>query len=170
MIDPHDDPVAVLEAGQQALREQFAAYRECGMQERGAPRRQALAEQACLTLAIQSRLEDELVYPRLREQVPGDPALQRAEGEHVGARELMCRVLLADPSAPGYDTGVAALEDYVERHIDREREALFPRLRRSLADAATARALAGLLRERRRELEAVRDALREEALVSSLPT
>lgn len=167
MSQTQDDPIAVLEAGQQALREQFSAYRQLCAQSAPAQRRRTLAEQACLGLAIQSRLEDELVYPRLCEAAPGEPALVVAHDEHAGARARMCQVLLADPAQPGYDAQVQALAEYVDRHILRERAVLFPRLQRSLSGEA-ARALAGLLRERRSELEAVREALREEALVTTL--
>jgi hypothetical protein len=163
MSDTPDDPIALLEAGQQALCEQFAAYRQLCAEQAGTQRRQALAEQACLALAVQSRLEEELVYPRLREASADDELLDEAQDEHASARDLMCQVLVMDPSRDLYDATVGVLGDYVAQHTQREREWLFPRLQRCVADLP---ALAGLLHMRRRELEAVPEALREEALVS----
>lgn len=168
MTDTQDDPIALLEAGHQSLREQFAAYRELSALAAAAARRQMLAEQACLALTIQSKLEEELVYPRLRETLTGDlqiDAIDAIEDEHACARELMCQVLVMDPAHEHYDATVGALGDYVERHTRREAELVFPRLRRCTREPA---GLAQLLRERRRELEAVPEALREDALASTM--
>lgn len=165
MIDTQDDPIAWLEAGHRSLREQFAAYRQLSALDAAAARRQALAEQACLALTIQSKLEEELVYPRVREAAPGDWQIDAIEDEHACARELMCQVLVMDPSREQYDATVAALGDYVERHTRRESELVFSRLRRCTTEPA---GLARLLRERRRELEAVPEALREDALASTM--
>lgn len=165
MTDTQDDPIALLEAGHQRLREQFAAYRELSALGAAAARRQTLAEQACLALTIQSKLEEELVYPRLRESAPGDLQIDAIEDEHACARELMCQVLVMDPAHEHYDATVGALADYVERHTRREAELVFPRLRRCAGAPA---GLAQLLRERRRELEAVPEALREDALASTM--
>lgn len=165
MTDTLDDPIALLEAGHRSLREQFAAYRELSALGAAAVRRQAHAEQACLALTIQSKLEEELVYPRLREAAPGDLQIDAIEDEHAFARELMCQVLVMNPAREQYDATVGTLGEYVERHTRRESELVFPRLRRCTTEPA---ALARLLRERRRELEAVPEALREDALASTL--
>ena len=165
MIDMQDDPIALLEAGHRSLREQFAAYRQLSALGAAPPRRQAIAEQACLALTIQSKLEEEMVYPRLRDSAPGDAQLEAIENEHASARELMCQVLVMDPAREDYDATVAALGEYVERHTRRESELVFPRLRRCTSQPAS---LARLLRERRGELEAVPEALREDALVSTM--
>jgi hemerythrin-like domain-containing protein len=165
MTDPQDDPLAQFESEHHAMRRLFVQWRALSSRPSTTDQRQALAEQICLELAIHTRLEEELLYPLAREVTGDADMLDGSVDEHAAARDLMCRVLLMRADDERFDAGVTVLCDYVERHMDGEGRTLFPRLRRSGVDFGL---LGRRLRERRRELEAVPEALREDALASAV--
>ena len=155
------DALELLEADHQTVRKLFKAY--AALTAHGAPpaRRRALAEQICMELTLHARLEEELLYPSLRQASREDDLLD--EAEHAGARELIAQILSMKPRDELYDAKVAVLGRYVEHHAANERSRLFPRMRASRIDLMS---LGQRLRQRRRELRSVQDALREEALAS----
>jgi hemerythrin-like domain-containing protein len=165
MTDPQNDPLAQLESEHHAMRRLFVQWRHLLSCQAAAGQRQALAEQICLELAIHTRLEEELLYPLARDVTGDAELLDDSVDEHAAARDLMCRVLLMRADDERFGPGVSMLCDYIERHIDGEGRILFPRLRRSGVDFGL---LGRRLRERRRELEAVPEALREDALASAV--
>lgn len=162
----NEDAITVLETGQRSLCQLFGQYRALAREKALAPRRQAVAEQICLRVNIQTRLEDELLYPLLREAQLATPELMAKAGrEHASARELMGTLLLMDAAHPLFDSRVDVLAEYMEQHMAVERESMFARVRGSGLDTTL---LGHRLRERQRELEAVPEALREEALVAMM--
>jgi hemerythrin-like domain-containing protein len=163
MTHMQDDPTVLLETEHGGMRQLFATYRTLAAQAAPAARRKALAEEICLELAIHARMEDELLYPVAREVLADESLVTGAQDQHAAAHELMCRILVMDAGSAPYDDCVCRLADAVSQHMDHERDVLFPRLRQCGADLSR---LGKLLRERRRELEAVPEALREDALVS----
>ncbi|MBL0419539.1 hemerythrin domain-containing protein [Ramlibacter sp. AW1] len=159
------DPIAQLEAEHDHMRMLFEQWRLLASQAAPLAQRQALAEQICLELTIHARLEEELLYPLAREAM-GPAALPGGGAEaHAQAREMMSRLLRVRGPDPAYDAGVVRLCEAVERHMRAEHDELFPRLRGCGANLSL---LGRRLHERRRELEAVPEALREEVLVSAM--
>lgn len=157
------DALDMLQADHDAILALFAEYRLLAGQDAPAARRKALAEQICMELTIHSKLEDELLYPLARDAIRDDDLLDDAEVEHASCRDLIGQILAMRPADTLYDARVAVLGEYVEQHVRQEQAVLFAQLRKCDRDMAR---LARLLVERRRELEAVPEALREEALVS----
>ena len=163
MSDTTPDALDLLDAEHKAARDLFRAYRELAANDAPEARRKALAEQICMELTIHAKLEEELFYPVVREAIRDDDLLDEAEVEHAAARDLIVQILSMDPHEELYDAKVTVLGEYIDHHVREEREEIFPKVRRSGVDLAR---MAGLLSVRRRELEAVPEALREELLVS----
>ncbi|WBY00983.1 hemerythrin domain-containing protein [Ramlibacter tataouinensis] len=159
------DALELLDAEHRALRRLFQDYRTLAAQRAPEMRRKALAEQICLELTIHAKLEDELFYPLVRESVRAGDLMDRAEVEHASLRELVVQILSMDPHEELYDAKVSVLGDYAAHHFGEELDAVFPRVRASGLDL---RRLGQRLAERRRELQAVPEALREELLASVL--
>lgn len=159
------DALELLEADHQAVKQLFDSYRELAAHEADAPQRRALAEQICLALTIHTKLEEELFYPLAREALREDDLLDEAEVEHASARDLIGQILAANPHDQLYDAKVAVLGEYVEHHVQDEQDTLFPKLRGSGLDLSL---LGARMLQRRTELQAVPEALREEALVAML--
>ena len=157
------DALELLDAEHQAVRRLFQEYRELAAHDAPQARRKAMAEQICLELIIHAKLEEELFDPLVRDAIRDDDLMDEAEVEHTAARDLIVQILSMDPHEELYDAKVTVLGEYMEHHVREEREQIFPKVRRSGLDLAR---MGELLRIRRRELEAVPEALREELLVS----
>jgi hypothetical protein len=157
------DAIDLLEADHRAVTKLFSAYKDLAGNDAAGARRRALAEQICMELAIHTRLEEEIFYPPVREAIRDDDLLDEAEVEHATAKELIAQILSMRPGDELYDAKVTVLGEYIDHHIKEEREAMFPKVRKSGLDLAE---LAARLLVRKRELQAVPEALREEALAS----
>lgn len=164
MTDPQNDPITQLQAAHEALRRLFADWRAVPAWPSSSAQRHGLAERICLELTIHARLEEELIYPLARQAIGELALLDLLAGEHAAGRALMRQVLLSHPEDPNYEARVNRLCERMERHIRMEVQGLFSPLRHCGADLAL---LGRRLRERRRELEAVPEALREDAIVSA---
>jgi hypothetical protein len=71
------------------------------------------------------------------------------------------KALAVRPGDELYDAKVTVLGEYIAHHVRQEREEMFPKVRKSGIDLA---ALGEKLRARRQELQALPEALREDAL------
>jgi hypothetical protein len=163
MTAQNQDALELLDAEHQAVRRMFQEYRELAAHDAPEARRKALADQICMELTIHAKLEEELFYPEVREAIRDDDLMDEAEVEHASARDLIVQILSMDPHEELYDAKVTVLGEYIDHHVREEREEMFPKARRSGLDLAR---LGERLRVRRRELEAVPEALREDLLVS----
>jgi hypothetical protein len=159
------DAVELLEADHRGVLELFANYRSLVSHQAAPLRRRALAEQICMELTIHTRLEDEIFYPAVRDAIRDDGLMDEAEVEHASARDLIGQVLATKPQDELYDARVTVLGEYVEHHVRAERERMFPRARRTGIDLQR---LGRQMEIRKAELQAVPEALREEALVSAM--
>jgi hemerythrin superfamily protein len=157
------DALELLDADHRAARQLFQQYRELAAHDAPEARRKALADQICMELTIHAKLEEELVYPAVREAIRDDDLMDEAEVEHASARDLIVQILSMDAHEELYDAKVTVLGEYIDHHVREEREQMFPKVRRSGLDLAR---LAERLRERKAELQAVPEALREDLLAS----
>lgn len=85
------------------------------------------------SLTVHTYLEDELVYPRIRRELPGlaEEMDQAAQEHHVA--DLLCEELSRmNPGDEGYDAKTAVLIEAVERHIEREEGEWFPKVRAAI--------------------------------------
>lgn len=165
MSAPPADAIEQLEADHRACERLFAHYQELVRQNAPADRRKAVAERICLELTIHAKLEEELFYPAVREALQDDDLVDEAEAAHDSARDLVAQVLAMPAGDPLHDARMAVLADCVRRHVRREQLDVFARVRGSPLDL---RALARSLTVRREELCRVADALREDALASTM--
>jgi hemerythrin superfamily protein len=164
MTKQEPDAIDLLDADHLAVHAMLQSYRELVRMRAGALQRRALAEEICMELTIHARLEEELLYPALREALQDEDLLDEAEEQHGSQREFIAQILASAPEDPLYDARVAALDGYVERHVRQEREQVF---NRALASRLDLKSLARALVVRKEELRAVSDALREDALASA---
>jgi hypothetical protein len=162
MKKPHD-AIELLDADHRAVKSLFDEFRLLSANKAAASKRKALAEQICLDLTIHMRLEEEIFYPPVRDAVRDEDLLDEAEVEHAGAKELIAQILSMKPVDELYDAKVTVLGEYIDHHVKEEREEMFPKVRKCGLDLA---GLGDQLRVRKQELQAVPEALREDALVS----
>lgn len=165
MSEEKHDALDLLDADHRAVRQLFKEYRKLAANDAPEARRKALAEQICMELTIHAKLEEELFYPPVREAIRDDDLMDEAEVEHASAKDLIVQILSMDPHEELYDAKVTVLGEYIEHHVREEQGEMFPKARRSGIDLLK---LGERLRERKRELQAVPEALREELLASMM--
>jgi len=159
------DAIDLLDADHLAVHALFQSYRELVRARANALQRRALAEEICMELTIHARLEEELFYPAVRDALNDSELLDEAEDAHGSQREFIAQILTAHADDALYDAKVFVLEEYVERHVQQEREQVFNRV---LASRLDLQSMARTISVRKEELRAVSDALREDALASAL--
>lgn len=93
--------------------------------------RQALAQSICLALEVHTRLEEELLYPAVREASDSD-FLRRAVPEHEEFRRLIAQLRRMSPSDPDYDATFLALMRDVMHHMADEETDFLPQAERVL--------------------------------------
>jgi hypothetical protein len=158
------DAIDLLDADHLAVHALLQSYRDLVRTRAPALQRRTLAEEICLELTIHAKLEEELLYPAVRDALHDPQVVDGAEDQHVSQRELVGQILSTAPDDDLYDARVAVLGDYFERHVRAEREQVF---NRALASRVDLQALARSIMVRREELRAVSDALREDAIASA---
>ncbi|MGW2374279.1 MULTISPECIES: hemerythrin domain-containing protein [Kitasatospora] len=143
-----NDAIVLLREDHKEVRRLFREYRGLADGDDGARHRtvQKIVEE----LTVHTYLEDELVYPRIRQELPGlAEEMDRAEQEHHVA-DLLCEELSRmTPDDEGYDAKTAVLIDAVERHIEQEEADWFPMVRAALGRTE--------LRELGERMQAVRE-------------
>lgn len=93
---------------------------------------QSIVRQACVALTQHAEIEEEFLYPALRE-VDGD-LIAEAQVEHDSARQLIADLESMDPDDERYRATFKVLGEYVGHHIKEEQDEIFPLARESKAD------------------------------------
>lgn len=118
------DPAKLLIADHEKVERIFKALDDA----ESAAQRSSLAAQLIKELTDHTELEETLVYPFIRANVPDGPALiDDANHEHGEARQLMEKLDSAS-DGDGFAETVAALRKVVQHHIKDEEKRIFPKL------------------------------------------
>ena len=91
-----------------------------------------IALDVCDELTIHSTIEEEIVYPALRQLDSG--MADEAEDDHEEARDLIAEIEDLDPDDPAVQAMMVQLKKSVIRHVEREETTIFPVLERGLPD------------------------------------
>jgi len=91
-----------------------------------------IALDVCDELTIHASIEEEIVYPALRELNSG--LADDSEDDHETAKELISEIEDLDPDDPAVRTLMMQLQKAVMRHVDKEEKVVFPVLERGYPD------------------------------------
>ncbi len=103
----------------------------------------------CAELAVHLQVQEELLYPELRDQLRDSRPIDEAEVEHECLREQMEALIDLAPNDPQYDARVMVVAELFELSLQREQAQLHPLLRRCGLDS---RDLGASMARRRDEL------------------
>ena len=124
-------PVAIemLIADHRSVKELFKQYEDEKESDEGIKR--AIAEKICGDLTVHARVEEELFYPWLRENLKKDDMemVEEAEVEHAGAKDLIAQIEDADEVDATYDAKVKVLGEYIDHHVKEEENEIFPKVK-----------------------------------------
>lgn len=161
---PHADAVDFLQAEHARLRELFARWHALPPDRSARRERRQLADRICMALTIHGRLEQELLDPVVL-TLEDDSLLDEAEIAHEDQRDLVAQLLATSPGDVLFDARMAVLIEHAQCHLRDEELHVLAALRQ--ASGLDLAALGARMRERRSELEAVADALREDAIAGA---
>jgi hemerythrin-like domain-containing protein len=108
-----------------------------------------LVTSVCADLRVHALLEEEILYPAVREAIDDEDIMNEAQVEHETAKMLIEQLENMQDDDPNFHATFTVLGEYVRHHIKEEEGEMFPAARKSDLDL---QALGDRMRERRQEL------------------
>jgi hemerythrin superfamily protein len=124
------------------------------MRDRTGQNKQPVVAQICHALTVHAQLEEELIYPVLKEVRSHDlkDLVAEAAEEHQVAKTLIGELTRLSPDDEQYDAKVTVLGEYVQHHVKEEEKELFPKAHKHLS-VKRLEELGEAITARRQELE-----------------
>jgi iron-sulfur cluster repair protein YtfE (RIC family) len=116
----------------------------------GAAKQQVVTKIAS-ELTIHAQVEEDFVYPAMRDAGLGD-LVQEAEEEHQTVKDLVAQLESMDGSTPAVDAVLGELKSNVEHHVHEEESEAFPKFR-SAVDDSVLQTLADRVEAAKKELQ-----------------
>lgn len=128
------DALAMLKADHDKVKKMFKDFEKLEANE--SEEKAQLVRQACAELKIHTQLENEIVYPAVREAIEDDGLMDEALVEHQAAEELISQLEQMEPGDEMYDAKFTVLGEYVNHHIAEEQKEMFPKAKKAGIDLA----------------------------------
>src|SRR5215204_460071 len=125
------DAIVLLKKDHQEVRKLFRDFQKAG--EDATATKSRLADQIIEALTVHTYIENEVMYPRVRELLPEleDDVLESYEEHHV-ADVLVMELAAMKPDAERFDAKTTVLIENVRHHIEEEEQEWFPKVRQGL--------------------------------------
>ena len=129
------DAIVLLKEDHKQVRKLFRDFESAG--EDATERKGALVETIIELLTQHTYIENEVMYPRVRELLPDleDDVLESYEEHHV-ADVLVMELASMEPTDERFDAKTTVLIENVRHHMDEEEEEWFPKVRDGLGRKA----------------------------------
>lgn len=128
------DALAMLKADHDKVKKMFKVFEKLNSDE--TEEKAQLVKQACAELKVHTQLENEIVYPAVREAIDDDDLMDEALVEHEAAEELISQLEQMQPGHEMYDAKFTVLGEYVNHHIAEEQKEMFPAAKKAKIDLA----------------------------------
>jgi len=125
------DAIVLLKNEHKEIRKAFRAFETAG--DRAETRKGQLVDRIIELLTIHTYIENEVMYPQVRELLPDveDDVLESYEEHHV-ADVLVMELATMKPSDERFDAKTTVLIENVEHHMSEEEDEWFPQVREGL--------------------------------------
>ena len=126
-----NDAIVLLKDDHKQIRKVFKDFQSAG--EDATARKGKLVDQMIELLTQHTYIENEVMYPRVRELLPDleDDVLESYEEHHV-ADVLVVELSMMKPSDERFDAKTTVLIENVLHHIEEEEQEWFPKVREGL--------------------------------------
>ncbi|MFC0254049.1 hemerythrin domain-containing protein [Massilia consociata] len=122
------DAITLLTAQHEEARAMFEQFEN--MTDRAKVSKKKLADKICNALIMHTTIEEEILYPAIREATKETEELvDEAVVEHASAKDLIAQIQEMDPGDDLYDAKVKVLGEMVEHHVEEEEKEMFPKMR-----------------------------------------
>jgi hemerythrin-like domain-containing protein len=130
-----NDAIVLLKDDHKQVRKLFRDFESAG--EDATERKGKLVDQMIELLTQHTYIENEVMYPRVRELLPDleDDVLESYEEHHV-ADVLVMELAAMKPTDERFDAKTTVLIENVRHHMDEEEEEWFPKVREGLGRKA----------------------------------
>ena len=125
------DAIVLLKQDHKEIRRLFREFQQAG--EDATARKGKLVDDIIELLTVHTYIENEVMYPRVRELLPDleDDVLESYEEHHV-ADLIVVELAAMKPSAERFDAKTTVLIENVTHHIEEEEQDWFPKVRDGL--------------------------------------
>jgi hemerythrin superfamily protein len=125
------DAIVLLKNDHKEIRKAFRAFEKAG--DSALKTKGKLVDQIIELLTVHTYIENEVMYPRVRELLPEveDDVLESYEEHHV-ADVLVVELSMMKPDDERFDAKTTVLIENVDHHIDEEEKEWFPKVREGL--------------------------------------
>ena len=126
------DAIALLKADHRTVEKLFSRFQ--GLSDRAVKGAQDVVERVVKELSIHAAIEEEVLYPAVRRDVPGgDRDAEEALREHQQVKERLVRIERYDVKSDraALNREMDALIKDVKHHVKEEETQLFPKIRKS---------------------------------------
>ena len=126
------DAIVILKDDHKKIKKLFKQFQ--GAAENATDRKGGIVKQILEELTVHTYLENEVMYPRVRELLPDleDDVLESYEEHHV-ADVLVMELAGMKPSAERFDAKTTVLIESVTHHIEEEEQDWFPKVREGIS-------------------------------------
>jgi hemerythrin-like domain-containing protein len=126
------DAIVLLKDDHKAILKTFKDFEAAG--DGAVKRKGELVDRIIELLTVHTYIENEVMYPRVRELLPDleDDVLESYEEHHV-ADVLVMELVGMDPSAERFTAKTTVLIENVRHHIEEEEQEWFPQVREGLS-------------------------------------
>ena len=125
------DAIVLLKADHKEIRKLFADFEKAGDNAQATKRR--LVDKIIELLTVHTYIENEVMYPRVRELLPDlEDDIDESYEEHHVADVLVMELANLTPDAERFDAKVTVLIENVRHHVEEEEEEWFPQVREGL--------------------------------------
>jgi hemerythrin-like domain-containing protein len=125
------DAIVLLKNDHKEILKTFKEFEKAG--ENATKRKGQLVDKMIELLTVHTYIENEVMYPRVRELLPEleDDVLESYEEHHV-ADVLVIELAAMKPDAERFDAKTTVLIENVRHHIEEEEQEWFPKVRQGL--------------------------------------
>jgi hemerythrin superfamily protein len=129
------DAIVLLKQDHKEIRRLFREFQQAG--DEATARKGKLVDDIIEILTVHTYIENEVMYPRVRELLPDleDDVLESYEEHHV-ADLLVVELAGMKPTAERFDAKTTVLIENVTHHIEEEEQDWFPKVREGLGRKA----------------------------------
>ena len=125
------DAIVLLKQDHKEIEKAFKAFEKAG--DNAHKEKQKLVDRIIELLTVHTYIENEVMYPRIRELVPDlNDDIDESYEEHHVADLLVMELVSMTPDADRFDAKVTVLIENVRHHIEEEEQEWFPQVREGL--------------------------------------
>ncbi len=129
------DAITLLKQDHRTVEKLFKSYEKTG--DKAHKSRRDLVDQIIEELSIHAAIEEQVFYPRVRQEVPDaeDTVLEGLEEHHI-VKWTLSELETLEPSDERFHPKVTVLMESVRHHVEEEESEMFPEVRKAMGRKA----------------------------------